>query len=78
MPHLKLTRKELLVRAGGIILCPVFIAYSLIPYHAGRAAALSRKAPWWYILPGWTGLYILGWEDAGHEGKPRKLATDNE
>ncbi len=77
MLRFKLTRKQLLIRASGIILALAFIAYALIPYYAGRAAALSRRAPWWYILPGWTALYITGWEAAGHEGKPRELATEN-
>jgi len=46
-------------------------SYASLPYVMGRAGAMSRVPPSWYVLPAWDWLYVFGWEDAGRDGKPR-------
>jgi hypothetical protein len=64
--HVK-KRRLLLAAVGALLLA----AYILAPCAMGARATMSVVRPWWYVLPLWRDLYVVGWEGAGHEGKPR-------
>lgn len=49
----------------------LFIGYACLPYWCGYRGIAGADRPWWYVLPGWKGVYVGGWEDAGRE-KPRE------
>jgi hypothetical protein len=57
-----------------LAIAAVALAYTLLPALAGALAWGDRRGPRLYPQGLHTTLYVIGWEAAGREGKPRESA----